>query len=925
MGRRKRVLDDGDDSDSPGSADGLDFDLENDPDAREERALFENPYQNKRRRTNGKEDALYGIFAESSEDEGTGGRTSRVRSKRSDWTKAPTFTAGDRPVKLDDPMAVDQDQEKNDISREDSEGQNGDEDDGSEAEDEDDGSEAEDADDGSEAENDAEEVEFAGPLRGGIGSKPSLSSIKHSEDTFPPAPSDPDATTRPAFNNRGLSFTRESNSSPRPVPLPASELAHFSKIQSSFGARMLAKMGWQAGTGLGVAGEGIVTPIESKLRPQKMGIAFKGFKEKTEQSKMEAKRRGEAVSGDEDEKTKKFRRKAKEQAEKRSDVWKRPKKSKIKIEHKTYEQIIAEAEEVAAPGIGQIIDATGAVPREVTSLADISLNAWSPSNDPTRIPEVRHNVRLIADACKSDLDGLAREAKALQERNKFATGEDFRLRKKVDDEAQLIARLQQVQLLADDINVIAKELTSVYEVSLEPFSPHFQKLISEYSYEYDKYRLDEIVVAAIAPIVRRMVANWNPLEQPSLFLLTFQSWRRALKINDAEIPSQTQVDVYGARNIAAPTIAMEKPMTPFESLLWNIWLPKVRTSINNEWSPDLPQRAVKLYEVWSSFLPPFIRDNLLDQLILPKVQKAVADWDSKNANASLQAIVFPWLPYIGLRLEDIVGDARRKIKNLLRVEEDMPTDLVAWRDVFDAKEWDAMILKYVVPRLGASLRNDFRVNPRDQKMEPLQRVFAWSNIIRPSIFSQILETEFFPKWLDILHIWLIQPRVSFGEVADWYEFWKKSFPESIRNLPGINRGFTRGLQLMDKAYELGPDAPTQLAKPDFLREITAASSPKRGTKASTKPRPSARTHEITFRSIVEEYAATHNLLFIPTGRAHERSRMPLFRVSRTAEGRRGLLVYILDDAVWAPETDSLGLEGEEFKAISLEDMVERAA
>ena len=42
-----------------------------------------------------------------------------------------------------------------------------------------------------------------------------------------------------------------------------------------------------------------------------MGIAFKGFRERTEQSKMEAKRRGEAVSGDEDEDTKKFRRKAK--------------------------------------------------------------------------------------------------------------------------------------------------------------------------------------------------------------------------------------------------------------------------------------------------------------------------------------------------------------------------------------------------------------------------------------------------------------------------------------------------------------------------------------------------------------------------------------------------------------------------------------
>lgn len=49
---------------------------------------------------------------------------------------------------------------------------------------------------------------------------------------------------------------------------------------------------------------------------------------------------------------------------------------------------------------------------------------------------MRHNIRLIADACKSDLDGLAREAKALQERKKFVTLEDTRLRKKVEDEAE---------------------------------------------------------------------------------------------------------------------------------------------------------------------------------------------------------------------------------------------------------------------------------------------------------------------------------------------------------------------------------------------------------------------------------------------------------------------------------------------------------
>lgn len=130
---------------------------------------------------------------------------------------------------------------------------------------------------------------------------------------------------------------------------------------------------------------------------------------------------------------------------------------------------------------------------------------------------------------------------------------------------------------------------------------------------------------------------------------------------------------------------------------------------------------------------------------------------------------------------------------------------------------------------------------------------------------------------------------------------------------------------MNKAIELGPDAPTSLVKPDFLAELAEASAPARpATKDNKQTRPSARTHEITFRSIVEEFAASHNLLFIPTGKAHERSRMPLYRISKTADARKGLLVYIQDDAVWAPKPDAANPESEEFRAIPLEDMVLRA-
>ncbi|KAI0628035.1 TFP11-domain-containing protein [Trametes polyzona] len=941
MARRKRqLLEDDDDSSSASDVDdSLNFDDNDDPDARAERELFENPYKRKRRRKDGKEDAIYGVFGSDDEDDAP----QRPRGKSR--TKAPAFVSGASKVTLDE------DQPMNDADPSDAEKGKDDDDDTGDAL-------STPSDDEpprpasprvrEEEEDEENRPQFGGlglgARKGGIGSSKAGTGSTSTTTTFqrggigsskPPVPeSSTSPSPAPAIaedfptafgaHRPQRSFVRKPDTSTgtsrSSTPLTATERQHFNKIAGTFGARMLEKMGWQAGLGLGTTGEGIVTPVESKLRPKGMGLAFKGFKEKTEQSKAEARRRGEIVSDDEEESkiaARKARKAAKAHAEK-TEAWKKPKRTKTRVEHKTYEEIIAEAgQDAPQAGLGQIIDATGATPREVSSLADVSMASWTPTTDPMRLPEIRHNLRLITESCKTDLDGLAREARALEERKKWIRAEDERLRKQVDEEAELISRLQQMNIVVDEIHTQSREAASLYEASLEPFTAGFDKLLGQFTREFDRYRLDEVVVAAIAPVVRRMLTSWQPLEDPTAFTANFRTWRRALKMAAPDDKPPAQVQVYGSSTVVSTSTVDEKPMTPYESLLWNTWLPRVRSSLNNDWAPEDPLPAVRLYEAWSPFLPPFIRDNFFDQLVLPKVHKAVGDWSPRKSKVSLQKLVFPWLPHIGLRLEDVLGDARRKVKSVLRawtVSEAIPEDLGAWREVFDVGDWDTMLLKYVVPKLGSRLRDDFRVNPRQQDMQPLQDVMLWEQLLRPSILSQILETEFFPKWLDVLHIWLIQPNPSFEEVSRWYSFWKGTFSERVQNMPGVAQGFTRGLQMMNKAIELGPEAPTRLPRPDH--RLTATTAPTPSVKAKEKPRP-ARTQEITFRSIVEDYAATHNLLFIPTGRADEKSRMPLYRVSQSADGKGGILVYILDDAVWASD-------GEDYRAITLEDMVLRA-
>ena len=391
MARRKRGFMDDGISDSSGGSD-------------HEVADDDGASQRKKRRTTD----------EDSEDEGFGGR--RKPTVRRDWAKAPAFvsskTPGSKP-ELDQSEVMDiPDVVVNRDPGSQSSADSAEEEDGQEGEDDDDDADGDEEEDSDGDKEDSESPEapqprvrdeideeegqrprfgglglgastshppttFSGFTRSGIGaSRPAAVSIPATPSRVPspsPAPPAPEDTTIPsnlpsAFGGSSRpqrAFVRNGTPSAPPPPKPnlsASESAHFRKIESSFGARMLAKMGWEAGTGLGAEARGIVVPIETKVRPKNMGIAFKGFVERTEQSKAEARRRGEVVSDDEDEGRKKKATKGKDKADKRSDAWKKPKKVKTKIEHKTYEQIVAEVgEDTAGPsGVGVIIDATGA-------------------------------------------------------------------------------------------------------------------------------------------------------------------------------------------------------------------------------------------------------------------------------------------------------------------------------------------------------------------------------------------------------------------------------------------------------------------------------------------------------------------------------------------------------------------------------------
>ena len=188
--------------------------------------------------------------------------------------------------------------------------------------------------------------------RGGLGSSRS----NNNNEDQPGDSSDQAVPDRPRQR-----FVAQS-STPAPVikqtELTAEERRHFQSIKNDFGAKLLQKFGWSAGEGLGKDRSGRAVPIAVGKHLRGQGISS-GIR--SEDSKREARRKGEKISDDEDDERQKTRRmpKDKKSTQTQEQSWRKQRKVKVKVEHKTYEQLVAEAGESSNAGVGLVLDARG--------------------------------------------------------------------------------------------------------------------------------------------------------------------------------------------------------------------------------------------------------------------------------------------------------------------------------------------------------------------------------------------------------------------------------------------------------------------------------------------------------------------------------------------------------------------------------------
>jgi tuftelin-interacting protein 11 len=206
------------------------------------------------------------------------------------------------------------------------------------------------------------------------------------------------------------------------------------------------------------------------------------------------------------------------------------------------------------------------------------------------------------------------------------------------------------------------------------------------------------------------------------------------------------------------------------------------------------------------------------------------------------------------------------------------------------------------------LREKFIVDPSDQDLQVLQNVSTWSTYFRASTWGQLLESEFFTKWLQMLHLWLTSEGVNLEEVGQWYEWWKHQvFTSEVLEMEGVRRGFKAGLDIMSKAADFVEQGiplerlPAPLTGPQ--RPVTRpVSLPKKPTMLN----PVVPVRETTFKDVLEDLCTEHSLLLLPLRTADQATGKALFRITASADGKGGVTGYIGEGDVLYLQTKRQG-------------------
>lgn len=678
-------------------------------------------------------------------------------------------------------------------------------------------------------------------------------------------------------------------------------IGDWEKHTTGIGSKLMKLMGYEEGKGLGKNLQGIATPVEAQKRKGKGAIGFYG----TERSEPSLK--DFPVADAEEEEKSKFEEQL-QQWRKKTGV-----KKKIKYTYKTAEEVIQEGRNKKLKSTSdnhitktKVIDMTGPETRVLSSyhaiagqkkILDEYEEVKKKKYEHFDVPELLHNLQIIVE--KSE-EAIITNAKTLEmEENRIVHLNHEREKYEV-----FLERQEQEVKALDEVANLVEMLETRHEnktLTLSQAAEIFKDIKTNYSKIFHTYDLAFAAPTFVTPLLKEQFSTWNPLACPTQHLEIMKEWQVLLEREGA---NSLQIQPPG-----------DQPLDPYHQLVWETWAAALRSTIMGPWEPRDCGPLITVFETWlPPLIPVWIQSNILQCVVLPRITRAVHNWNPMQDTVPIHTWLHPWLPLLSDHLQAVYPVIRQKLSNALvhwhPSDRSAKMVLQPWKGVFSEVSMTTLIQTSIQTKLESAIL-EMPISPHSQKLDAWHWFLDWEDLLPPMTTIDILERCFFPKWYQSLGSWL-SANPPYTEVISWYKGWRDLIPSKVVNSLQIRRKFQQALEICQRALTFQPGAAEQFGL--LLSGFDKLSDPPPPPPAGSPPPPrqqrtkdwadiisSGRRENLSMRELVEKRSQERGIVFHPLPeRSHEGR--PVYRCGKLNISFNKNVIFVQTERGWMPKS-----------------------
>ncbi|PJF17149.1 hypothetical protein PSACC_03040 [Paramicrosporidium saccamoebae] len=513
----------------------------------------------------------------------------------------------------------------------------------------------------------------------------------------------------------------------------------FEKTTKGFGMKMLLKMGYKMGSGLGKEGEGIINPIEVKLRARNTGL---GFDDKRD---AEPRLAGSRVA---------------ESQTKRKVSWRRREESSPSEE---------EYDDTPKSVPTKIYDYTGSAVRELSSLAEMHSISQV---EIVRFPELRHNITLL----------ISMAMREVQTAKGGRQNEEYTSNRLAEEHLRLGGELLQLETKREELATLKKLLYRATELPGKDSEEYFSWTEKAMSFMDDNLHLTEnrllasgAIVGAFTPIFRNFEITDREFLEKMQRLFRMSSVGKYFSPVDQLIVTLV---IPKLRSALLESLQYCESSQQGADLLTK-WVPLMADAVMDQlYSVTLLPALERILDGWDP------RRIALHIWLLPWLS-CLAPYFAKERNCDSRDAFYTAL--------------RRKLLLCLQQVQDPLSQgemLSYWKPpVLPKREFDVLVGRGILPHIEARLEHDLIIDPTNQDISLLHQAISWNNIIESAVLAPYIERPLFAKLKRVLYDWMTSSGADLDEITQWYLAWKSLFPAELSE--SLQPGFEELLEMMN--------------------------------------------------------------------------------------------------------------------------------